>query len=137
VALHIGRVLFADADPAVREVAHMSLRDVGRWAAHVVATGADVVRAAKHAAYDVVIIGEPLPDLDTAAIMSELAALPKPPPVLLLLEGDAGECADRAFGVGAQGFLRKPIGPMGLPDHIRKQLGADDGAGPGVLFRGR
>jgi len=137
VALHIRRVLFADADPAVREVAHVSLRDVARWAAHMVATGADVVRAAKQAAYDVVIIAEPLPDLETESVMSELAALPKPPPVLLLLEGGAGECAARAYAVGAVGFLRKPIGPMGLPDQIRKELGAVEGAGPDVLFRGR
>ena len=115
----------------------MSLRDVGRWATHVVATAADLLRAAKHAAYDVVIIGEPLPDLDTESIMRELAAIPKPPPVLLLLDGDAGECAERAYAIGARGFLRKPIGPMGLPEAVRKELGAGEGAGPDVLFRGR
>lgn len=136
---HIRRVLIVEsvASDLATEVA--SLREIGRWTVVVASTPDEIIKAAKREKVDVVLLGCGAPDPAIVELAKRLRADPATMdlPIILLAEGASRDLSAFARDAGALGTLRKPLDTLELPVQIRDLVGADAGAGPDVLFRGK
>jgi len=71
------------------------------------ATGAEAIRAAADLAPDVVLLDIRLRDLDGIGVADVLAALPRPPEVILVSSRDRSVYGARLTGARVRGFLAK------------------------------
>jgi CheY-like chemotaxis protein len=135
---YIRRVLVADADATIHKLTDLGLREVGRFTVFPVKAAAELVKEATRNRVDVVLLGEGL-ELATGAILEQLkAALPAVPVVLMITtEEPMASLRERCRAMGAAAVLKKPLSPIDLADDLRKAVGAEAGAPPDVLFRGK
>lgn len=115
------RVLVVEDDP---EVSDLLRRTVSRasWAADLVASGAEALRALHATAYDLVILDLGLPDLDGTEVCRRWRAEGGRTPVLMLTA--RGALGDRVSGLdsGADDYLVKPFEVEELLARLRALL---------------
>lgn len=136
---HIRRVLVVESVASDLATELASLREIGRWTVVVASTFDEIVKAAKREKLDVVLLGCGAPDPAVVELAKSVRADPATSalPIILLAEGTARDLTTFARNAGALGTLRKPLDALELPVRIRELVGADAGAGPDVLFRGK
>lgn len=104
------RIVLADDDPIMRELARERLLDAGH-SVRAVADGAEALEWLQKEGADLVISDLDMPKLTGFELTERLRALPglSDVPVIVITASDSGEAVDRAFAAGATSFLAKPI----------------------------
>ena len=133
--MELARVLVVDASRLGREGLEVVL------AAHVeqvitVTSAAEALRILERIPeLSLVIAAVPPGHVDTDALLARIVRRPPPRPRLILVESQAGELeALRAAGLGADGYLAKPVL---FRDILRVLRGAEPGARAEVAYRVR
>ncbi|RMG96518.1 MAG: response regulator [Candidatus Dadabacteria bacterium] len=88
------------------------------------ATGAEGLAAARAGGVDVVLLDIQLPDLDGTEVLERLRADPRTAglPVIAVTSYAMSGDRERLLARGCDGYLEKPIDPMGVIDQIRAIL---------------
>ena len=100
-------VLIVDDHEPFRESASALLGAEGFDVIGGVGDGAGALAAVERLRPEVVLLDVQLPDLDGFAVAERLAALPKPPRVVLISSRDASVYGPRVREAAARGFLAK------------------------------
>jgi two-component system cell cycle sensor histidine kinase/response regulator CckA len=117
------RILLAEDDPAVREIAQRILRR-GNYDVVAVENGALACKRAEDHEFDLVILDVVMPGLPCRAVVERIRRLRPDIPILLASGYAAGEnLAELSRDLGIE-FLRKPYDPDGLLRVTRKLLDA-------------
>jgi type II secretory ATPase GspE/PulE/Tfp pilus assembly ATPase PilB-like protein/CheY-like chemotaxis protein len=138
------RVLLADDDPAVRSAIRQALEEEGVEVEEC-DSGAAALEVADRDAPDLLVLDLEMPGVDAFEALTRLRARPatRELPVVVLVPNDDEDTEIRAFSLGADDVLTKPIRARALAArllaHLRR-LGAADGYGglpPSDLLRRR
>jgi DNA-binding NarL/FixJ family response regulator len=115
------RVLVVDDHPAVRRAVLQLLGRDGGFHAVAVANGAEAVRAAAAARFDVAVVDYELGVGENGlTVTRDLRSLPSAPRVLLYSMYAGARLAARAMAAGADGMLSKGGPGADLPEAIRE-----------------
>lgn len=108
------RVLVVDDDPTLRALFAELLREAG----HEVVTagdGAEAVRLAGQARFDLVLLDCEMPVLDGLAAARAIRAQPGPvPPIVMISSRDDAATRADAAAAGIEHYLAKPVSVMRL-----------------------
>lgn len=106
------RVLLADDDPILREIAQEYLRQAG-YEVTLAQDGREALAATRAGAFDLIITDMFMPNLDGIELLQALKAAASTTPVLGMSGGiagcDAAILLAAAKGIGATGVLPKPL----------------------------
>lgn len=104
------RIILADDDPIMRELAQAKLLEAG-YEACVFADGDEAFEALKRDGADLVISDIEMPNLDGFELTRKIRADKKlcETPVIVITSTEASGAVDEAFASGANSFLSKPI----------------------------
>ncbi|HEX5928126.1 MAG TPA: response regulator [Solirubrobacterales bacterium] len=112
------RVLLVDDDPAIREIARISLERVGEWTVTSASSGLMAVELAEgEPPFDAVLLDVMMPGLDgprTLALLRERAAVGPATPAVFFTAKLQPADRERLHRIGAAGVIAKPFDPMGL-----------------------
>ncbi|NWG70118.1 MAG: response regulator [Parvularculaceae bacterium] len=108
--LKSARIVLADDDPIMRELARERLLDAGH-SVRTAADGAEALELLRKEGADLVISDLDMPNVTGYELTQKIRALPglSDTPVIVITASDSGEAVDRAFAAGATSFLAKPI----------------------------
>jgi len=119
------RIVLIDDDEHIREIAQLSLEQVGGYSVLTAASGEEGVRVAVGARPDAVLVDVMMPEMDGPATVERLrqdertAAVP----VVFLTAKIQPHERDRLLGLGVAGIIAKPFDPMQLPAAVAGLLG--------------
>ena len=104
------RIVLADDDPIMRELARERLLDAGH-SVRVASDGAEAFAILDAEGADLVISDLDMPNLDGFGLTRRIRAAPRlvDVPVIVITASDSGQAVDEAFAAGATSFLAKPI----------------------------
>jgi two-component system, OmpR family, response regulator MprA len=102
------RILLVEDDRDVAEYVRRDLEDEGH-AVSVRHDGADGLRAAEHAAFDIIVLDVMLPSMDGLEVTRRLRREHIDTPIVLLTARDAPEAIVRGLDAGADDYLTKPF----------------------------
>jgi two-component system response regulator MprA len=125
------RILLVEDDRDVAEYVRRDLEEEG-YAVSVCHDGADGLRAAERAAFDIIVLDVMLPFLDGLEVTRRLRRQSIRTPILLLTARDAPEEIVRGLDAGADDYLTKPFSFDVLLARIRARTRP---AAPGQLLR--
>jgi len=123
-----GRVLLVEDDPMLSTAYARALGADG-FEVTPVQSGEGALSALSEADYDVLILDIGLPGIDGFAVLARLRGRDRALPVVVLTARDDADCRHRAFGLGADAFLGKPIALSELKRHVHAALRRVDAAG--------
>jgi DNA-binding NarL/FixJ family response regulator len=101
------RVLIVDDHAGFRAVARVLLESEGFQVVGEAVDGADAIQAVSALAPGIVLLDVHLPDMDGFAVSVALAALPRPPRVVLISSRPIADLRRRVEMSSAAGFLTK------------------------------
>lgn len=130
------RILVADASEEFRRVFTGALEEEsGLELAAETGDGQETVRLAKELSPDIVVMDFVLARMDGLEVLSELAALPGRPRVLVLSSFARGNMAELAAAHGADYYMMKPCKLSAVMERIRQLAGQPQSGGeePGRL----
>ena len=122
------RILLVEDDRDVAEYVRRDLEDEG-YAVSVCHDGADGLRAAERAAFDIIVLDVMLPFMDGLEVTRRLRRQHIATPILLLTARDAPEDIVRGLDAGADDYLTKPFSLRRAP---RANSRAHPSGGPGA-----
>lgn len=104
------RIILADDDPIMREMAHAKLSSAG-YDVRLVENGADALALLKEEGADLVISDIDMPVMSGFELTENIRAdrLIQETPVIVITASDQGDAVSRAFAAGATSFLAKPM----------------------------
>jgi DNA-binding response OmpR family regulator len=118
---HLGRILIVDDEPKIRSFIGRALAAAG-YATEFADSGAEGLRHALAARYDLVILDLVMPDMDGRQVLGQLlAARPEQAVIVLSCVADVAakvDCLER----GAQDYLTKPFSLAELLARVRVRL---------------
>lgn len=121
------RILLADDDPIMRELAQAQLHDAG-YQVLLAENGAEALELITREPVDLLISDLDMPELTgfelTAAIRNKLLLVDLP--VIVITASDQGDAVEKAFAAGATSFLAKPINWTLFNHAVRFVLRAND-----------
>lgn len=120
----IKSVLIVEDDPAIRKVAEISLRRVGKWKVLTADSGEKALELLVHSKPDVILLDVMMPGMDGATTfhkLKEQEALKDTPVIFLTAKVQKHE-VQQYCELGAIGVITKPFDPLKLPDDIIKIL---------------
>ncbi len=121
---HLGRILIVDDEPKIRSFIGRALAAAG-YATEFADSGAEGLRRALVARYDLVILDLVMPDLDGRQVLGQLVATrPEQAVIVLSCVADVAakvDCLER----GAQDYLTKPFSLAELLARVRVRLRGD------------
>ena len=114
--------MLVDDSPDVREVARLSLEQVGGYTVHICDSGESALELAKTVTPDLLLLDVMMPGMDGPALLRALKERDKfvdVPVIFLTAKDDQGELESlKSLGVAA--VIGKPFNPVSLPDRIRE-----------------
>lgn len=119
------RILVVDDEPAIREVAALSLQAVGGYDVLTAESGSDCVRQAAEQHPDAILLDVMMPEMDgptTFATLQSDTATCDIPVILLTAKVQAADHLQFAE-LGVAAVLPKPFDPMTLPGQVAGVLG--------------
>jgi DNA-binding response OmpR family regulator len=118
-----GRILVVDDEADTVSLLEMTLELAG-YRVEVASSGEDALRMLGEDTYDLVLLDIMMPHLSGLDVLHRLYENPKPsPPVVILTARTRTEDRERSQGLGAAGYLVKPVTRGDLLDTIQKLLG--------------
>lgn len=104
------RIILADDDPIMRELASAKLREAG-YQVSLAENGADALSLLKEEGADLVISDLDMPVMDGFELTENIRAdrVINETPVIVITASDQGDAVERAFAAGATSFLAKPM----------------------------
>jgi two-component system, OmpR family, response regulator len=121
----LAEVLIVDDDPDIRQIARLSLEQIGGLRVHLAASAGEALRLLLEIRPDVILLDVLMPDLDGPAALAALRAIPgvaKIPVLFVTARAQPDEIA-RLRALGVAGVVTKPFDPLTLPDEIRRLAG--------------
>lgn len=121
------RVLLVDDEPDIREIARLSLENVGGWQVRTAASGVEAVEMTRTERFDAVLLDVMMPDLDGPATLVRLReeGLIEGTPVIFLTAKVQAADRRQLDALGAAGTIGKPFDPMRLSDEVARVLSED------------
>lgn len=121
------RVLLVDDEPDIREIARLSLENVGGWRVRTAASGVEAVELTRIERFDAVLLDVMMPDLDGPATLVRLReeGLIEGTPVIFLTAKVQAADRRQLDALGAAGTIGKPFDPMRLSDEVARVLSED------------
>ena len=118
---HPFRVLLVEDEPVIRELVRSMLAD-GTVEVDCAANGAEGLKLAKSAAYDLILLDVVLPQMDGITICRLLKADPKTAktPLYMLTAKAKKADVETATKAGADGYIHKPFRATELMDLIER-----------------
>jgi len=129
------RILLVEDDRDVAEYIRRDLEDEG-YAVSVCHDGAEGLRAAERAAFDIIVLDVMLPFMDGLEVTRRLRRQSVRTPILLLTARDAPEEIVRGLDAGADDYLVKPFAIEELTARLRALLRRRTGTATPVLSVG-
>ncbi len=118
------KVLVIDDEEDIREIACLSLSELGGHQVVEAACGSEGITAAAAERPDVILMDVMMPDMDGPSTLGCLKSNPETasiPVVFLTARAEASEAA-RLMEMGAAGVLIKPFDPLALASDLAKVL---------------
>jgi CheY-like chemotaxis protein len=107
---HLSKVLVVDQSAVLRDLLRLSLNEHADRVLTASSVREAETRIGEHCDIDLVVSDTSLPDGDGFRLLSCVNALEAPKPRVILTSGDpSDEDTDRAFQMGAIGYLAKPL----------------------------
>jgi len=117
----LSRILYAEDEPDIREVALMALEAIGGFTVMACGSGQEALDKAVEFKPDIILLDVMMPNLDgpsTLLRLKELQALVDVPVVFMTAKVQPKEVED-LISLGAMAVIPKPFDPMTLADQIR------------------
>jgi CheY-like chemotaxis protein len=120
-AMPISTVLLVDDDEDLRLIGKMALSDVGGWTTLLAAGGPEAIECAARERPDVILLDMMMPDMDGAAVMSELRGTVTTAdiPVIFMTAKIQRHEVEEYLALGAAGVIGKPFDPLMLAEQVR------------------
>lgn len=115
-------ILYVEDEPDIREIARISLAEIGGFEVEVCSSGDEALeRAAGHQA-QLVLIDVMMPGMDGPTTLDHLRRLPgyAQTPVIFMTAKVQPREVDRYMELGALGVIAKPFDPMALAEEVRR-----------------
>ena len=118
-------ILVVDDEDDIREIAQMSLEEIGQWNVISASSGAEAVAKAESSHPDAILLDVMMPGMDGPSTFRELRRNPATAkiPVLLLTAKVQSNDQRRFADMGVEAVLFKPFDPMTLSTQIAGVLG--------------
>lgn len=113
-------ILLVDDDHDIREVAALSLEEIGGWRVSSASGGGEGIAMACAERPDAILLDVMMPDVDGPATFRRLQADPGTRDIPVILLTAKAQTADHLSfaSLGVAGTLTKPFDPMTLSDQI-------------------
>ena len=119
-AITLQRILLADDEPDILEIARIALEIVGGYEVSVCDSGEELLARLPEFDPDLVVIDVLMPDMTGPEVLERLREVPgfRSVPVVFLTGIIQEEELEVLRGLGAAAIVTKPFDPMTLADHI-------------------
>lgn len=117
----LNRILCAEDEVDLREIARMSLETVGGFTVKICTSGQEALDTAAKFKPDLILLDVMMPGMDGLSVLRNLrenAKTAKVPVVFLTARAQDHE-AKEYLDAGAAGVVAKPFDPMKLPEKLR------------------
>jgi DNA-binding response OmpR family regulator len=123
------KVLMIDDDLVQLEMATVSLK-FGGFSPRGVSRGAEGLELLKTERFDVLLLDHDMPEMNGLEVLLTLGqtGLLKDMPVIMVTSREHAAVIDRAFEIGASGFVTKPVNWTLIPHQIRFTVRAEQNA---------
>ncbi len=110
------RILYAEDDPDMQEIARLALETVGGFTLEICSSGQEAIDSAPGFAPDLILLDVIMPGMDGPATLTELQKLPeiKSVPVIFMTADVSPKDIARYKEMGAEDVIAKPFDPMTL-----------------------
>jgi CheY-like chemotaxis protein len=118
-------ILVVDDEDDIREIAQMSLEEIGNWQVIAASSGAEGIAKAEREHPDAILLDVMMPGMDgptTVLKLHENSATRMIPVILLTAKVQAMD-RQKFAALGVAAILAKPFDPVLLPSQIAKVLG--------------
>ncbi|MBF0443975.1 MAG: response regulator [Magnetococcales bacterium] len=117
----LDRILYAEDEPDIQEVAVLALETVGGFNLKICNTGKEAVAAALEYKPDLLLFDVMMPEMDGPTAMQEIRTLPgmENIPVIFMTAKVQPEEIAHYKNLGALDVIPKPFDPMNLADAVR------------------
>jgi two-component system OmpR family response regulator len=122
-------VLIVDDNPDILLLLETNLRRAG-FGIVKASDGEMALRAIEDERPDVVLLDLMMPVLDGWGVMERLAGRPSAPPVIIISAATSQSNVDRAYAMGAVGYITKPFILTEMIDRLREVLAVAPGRRP-------
>ena len=122
-------VLIVDDNPDILLLLETNLRRAG-FGIVKASDGEMALRAIEEERPDVVLLDLMMPVLDGWGVMERLAGRPSAPPVIIISAATSQSNVDRAYAMGAVGYITKPFILTEMIDRLREVLAVAPGPRP-------
>lgn len=121
-------ILVVDDEDDIREIAQMSLEDIGNWNVIAASSGAEAIAKAASHHPDAVLLDVMMPGMDGPTTVQKLRenAITQGIPVILLTAKVQAMDKQKFAALGVAAILAKPFDPVLLPGQIAEALGWKD-----------
>ena len=119
------RILVVDNEPAIQEVAQISLETVAGWDVTIAGSGLEGLVAAERDRPDAILLDVMMPDMDGLDTFSRLQANPATRSIPVILLTAKVQTTDRQNyrKLGIRSTIAKPFSPLELAQQIATTLG--------------
>jgi CheY-like chemotaxis protein len=118
----VPRVLIVDDEPDILLLLRLNLELAG-YETGMAADGDEALLRLRRERFDVVLLDLQMPVLDGWGVLTALREDPAAPPVVVLTAfANADGFRDRAFGLGAVGFVSKPPDFNAIPAELESAI---------------
>ena len=117
----LNRIIYAEDEPDIQEVALMALDDIGGFKVEACNSGQEMLDKAIAFKPDLILLDVMMPNLDGPATLAQLRKLPElvnTPAAFMTAKVQPKE-VEHFLALGAIGVIPKPFDPMTLADQIR------------------
>jgi two-component system OmpR family response regulator len=115
------RILHVEDEPDIREIARISLQEVGGFEVEQASSGQEALRMAPEFVPDLILLDVMMPGMDGPTTFQALRKLPATArvPVIFMTAKVQSHEVERYKALGALGVIPKPFDPMTLADQVR------------------
>lgn len=121
---HPVRAVIADDDQVLQHILGYQLANLD-WKVTCVADGMELARLLATGEVDLLLVDLNLPHRNAYEILEDVAALAHRPKVMVLSEQVQEDKVVRAFKLGADDFVQKPLNPRVVMSRTRRLVGHD------------
>ena len=123
--MHSKTILIVDDEDDIREIAQISLEEIGHWEVITASSGAEGIVKAQASQPDAILLDVMMPEMDGPTTVQKLRANPTTAniPVILLTAKVQSMDKQKFAKLGVAAILPKPFDPVVLPGQIAEVLG--------------